>query len=95
MLLRAFPKSIKVDAEVQASMLMEKVAPAFPPEIAGMVRLSIVVGNDGSVLEVDLLAGPDSLMAAALDAVKQWKYRPTRLNGRPVEVQSTVELLVP
>jgi outer membrane biosynthesis protein TonB len=35
------------------------------------------------------------LMAAALDAVKQWKYRPTRLNGRPVEVQSTVELLVP
>ena len=73
-------------------MLIEKLDPAFPPQIAGTVRLSIVVGTGGDVLEVKPVAGPDSLLPAAVEAVRQWRYRPTRLNGRPVEVQSTVEL---
>jgi outer membrane biosynthesis protein TonB len=89
---REFPKRIRVDALTQAAMLIEKLDPAFPPSIAGKVRLSIVVGSGGDVLEVKPVAGPDTLFPAAVEAVRQWRYRPTRLNGRPVEVQSTVEL---
>jgi protein TonB len=47
------------------------------------------------VLEVDPLAGPDPLISSAVDAVRQWKYRPTLLNGRSVEVETTVDVPFP
>jgi len=58
-------------------------------------RIKISAAVQASVLEVTPLAGPEDLTARAIEAVRQWKYRPTKLNGRAVEVQSTVELFVP
>jgi TonB family protein len=94
-MLREFPTRIKIEPDVQATMLLEEAAPVYPSQASGTVRLTIIVGNDGNVLEVRPISGPDDLVAEATEAVKRWKYRPTTLNGRPVEVQSTVELLVP
>ena len=86
---------IRVEAAWHESMLAERVMPAKSSQDGAMVQLTIVVGTDGSVLETRPLAGPEEHIALAADAVRQWKYRPTKLNGRPVEVESTVELFVP
>ena len=89
--LREFPKRIKCGDDWQAAMLLEKVAPAAH-EGAGTVELRIVVGHDGGVMEVLPVSGPEELLEPAISAVKQWLFRPTTLNGRPIEVQSTVRL---
>jgi protein TonB len=61
---------------------------------SGVVKLAVVIGKDGTVIEVDRLDGPESLISSAVAAVKRWKYKPTLLNGRPVEVETTVEVNV-
>jgi hypothetical protein len=86
------PQRIRVAAGEQASMLLESASPDPPPSVAGVVRLAIVIGHDGAVIDALPLAGPEPLIPAALDAVGRWRYRPTLLNGRPVEVQTTVEI---
>ena len=91
--LAAFPQRIKVEASVQDSMLIEKVSPVDPPQgETGAVQLTVVVGKDGSVIDVNPLDGPQSLIDCAIAAVRRWRYRPTLLNGRPVEVQTSVEV---
>jgi hypothetical protein len=88
------PRRVRVSASDQASMLVEKVLPDRS-DIAGLVNLAIVVGNDGAVIDSIPLAGPEPLIPAALDAVSRWRYRPMLLNGRPVEVQTTVDVSFP
>ena len=56
------------------------------------MHLSAVIGRDGRVKEVSLLDGEPALAQAAIDAVRQWVYRPTLLNGEPVEVRTTVDV---
>jgi protein TonB len=85
-MLREFPTRIKIEPDVQATMLVEKVAPVCPVEASGTIRLTIIVGNDGTVSEVRPTSGPDDLVEAASEAVKQWKYRPMKLNGRKCKV---------
>jgi hypothetical protein len=85
------PKRIHIEGSFQESHLIGKVAPLHPPG-AGVVHLSVVVGKDGSVIQVDPLDGPQQLIGPVVDAVKQWKYRPTLLNGHPVEVLTNVEV---
>ena len=88
---------IRVGGNVQATRLIRQVKPAYPEVakaagIEGAVLLNAVIGKDGNLLSVTVankLADPD-LAAAALNAVKQWKYQPTLLNGEPVEVMTTV-----
>jgi protein TonB len=65
--------------------------------IQGVVVLSVVIGKDGSVQELKLVSGHPLLAPAALDAVKQWTYKPTLLNGQPVDVstQATVNFTLP
>ena len=89
--LREFPKRIKCGDDWQADMLLERVAPAAH-EGAGKVDLTIVVGHDGGVIEVRPMSGSEELIAPAINAVKQWRFRPTTLNGRPVEVQARVRV---
>lgn len=60
--------------------------------IQGTVQLHVVIGIEGNVKQVDVLSGPPELTAAATDAVKQWRYQPTLLNGDPVEVDTTVSI---
>lgn len=88
---------INVGGNVQQANLISKVTPAYPAEakqdrIQGKVTLQVIINKDGHVEEVSVLEGPDVLVQAAVEAVRQWVYRPTLLNGEPVKVQTTVDV---
>jgi protein TonB len=89
------PKRIRVPARMAEANLVYDVAPKYPPEagrarIEGTVVLLAVIGKDGSVEEVRIKSGLSVLAQAAIEAVKQWRYRPYLLNGEPVEVDSQI-----
>jgi protein TonB len=89
------PSRIRVGGNVQSAMVVTKVAPVYPAAakaagITGTVNLSVIVGTDGTVQELTVVDGPPELTQSALDAVKQWVYRPSRLNGNPVQVETTI-----
>jgi len=91
------PKRIRVGGNVQAVNLVTQVKPVYPPEakqagVQGTVELQAVIGKDGRVQDIKVLSGHPLLAAAALDAVKNWVYRPTLLNGEPVEVSTTIDV---
>ena len=58
--------------------------------VSGNVVLHAIIGPDGTVEKLDAISGPDVLKPAALEAVRQWSYKPYLLNGQPVEVDTTV-----
>jgi protein TonB len=75
--------------------LIYKVQPQYPAaarlmHIAGPVRLRAVIGKDGGVTELEVLSGNPILVQAAVDAVREWRYRPTRLNEEAVEVETYI-----
>jgi protein TonB len=77
--------------------LVHDVAPKYPPEagragIEGTVVLLAVIGKDGTVKDVRVEKGLPVLAQAAIEAVKQWRYRPYLLNGEPVEVDSQITI---
>ena len=91
------PKRIRVPARVVEANLIHDVAPTYPAEagrarIEGAVVLLAVIGKDGSVQDVRVESGLPILAQAAIDAVKQWRYRPYLLNGEPVEVDSRITI---
>jgi outer membrane biosynthesis protein TonB len=91
------PQRIKVGGNVQAANLISKVTPAYPVEakaahIQGKVRFTAFIGKDGVIERLDLVEGPALLVPAATDAVKQWIYKPTLLNGNPVEVITQIDV---
>jgi hypothetical protein len=92
------PQRIRVEGSDHKTKLIEKTTPRHfgegEPE-TGTVKLAVLIGNDGTVIDVDPLAGPESLISSAVDAVRRWKYKPTLLNGRPVEIETTVEIAFP
>jgi TonB family protein len=90
-------KRIMVGGAVQQTKLVTQVRPVYPPEakaarITGAVKLSALIGKDGSIQNLDVLSGEPVLVQSALDAVKQWVYQPTLLNGQPVEVLTEIDL---
>jgi protein TonB len=79
-------------------MIVNKVQPVYPPlarqtRVQGTVRLHAIISKDGSVQQLEVMSGHPLLVQAALDAVKQWRYRPTLLNGEPVEVDTTIDVI--
>ncbi len=58
----------------------------------GVVRFNALIGVDGAIKALQLVEGPELLVPAATDSVKQWIYRPTLLNGDPVEVVTQIEV---
>ena len=89
------PQRIRQGGNVQQAMQIVKVQPVYPPlakqaRIQGVVILEAIIGKDGAVTEVKVISGHPLLQQAAIDAVSQWKYKPTLLNGEPVEVVTTV-----
>jgi protein TonB len=91
------PQRIRVGGNVQAANLINQVRPVYPPlakqaRISGVVELSAVIGKDGRVQDLKVIKGHPLLVQAALDAVKNWVYRPTLLNGEPVEVSTTIDV---
>jgi periplasmic protein TonB len=92
------PQRIRVGGNVEAASLINKVQPEYPPiaqaaHVSGTVVLRAVISKNGSIEQLQFVSGPPLLMKAAMDAVKQWHYRPTVLNGEPVEVETTVDVV--
>jgi len=93
----AIPARVRVSSAVQQANLITKVDPVYPPlaiqaRISGEVRFTAIIGKDGNVLNVQLVSGHPLLVAPATEAVKQYVYRPTLLNGNPVEVITQVDV---
>jgi protein TonB len=89
---------IRQGGNVTAAMLVNRVQPVYPPlarqtRISGTVRLHAIIGKDGSVQQLEVIQGHPLLVQSALDAVRQWRYRPTLLNGEPVEVDTTIDVI--
>jgi protein TonB len=89
---------ITVGGLVQEARILRKVIPAYPPlarqaRVSGTVRFTAIIGRDGTIQNLTLLSGNPLLVQAATDAVRQWRYRPTLLNGEPVEVISPIEVV--
>jgi TonB family protein len=85
----------QVPAEVMEKLLVHRVEPAYPAEarkekLQGVIALDIVVGRDGSVLNMRALNGPEILARAAMDGLRWWKFSPYRVNGEPAVVETTV-----
>jgi len=90
-------KRVRLAARVAEANLVHEVAPKYPPEagqarIEGAVVLMAVIGKDGCVQDVQVESGLPVLAQAAVDAVKQWRYKPYLLNGEPVEVASRITI---
>src|SRR5580693_2594041 len=95
---KATPSRIRVGGNVAAAKLVRQVTPLYPPiaktaHISGTVILHAVIAKDGSIQELTYISGPPLLMKNAMDAVRQWRYSPTLLNGEPVEVDTTISVV--
>jgi protein TonB len=91
----ATPQRVRVSAGVTEGLLIHKVQPAYPPlarsaRIQGQVVLQAVIGKDGTIQGLHAVSGHPMLTPAAIDAVKQWRYKPYFLNGEPVEVDTQI-----
>lgn len=92
------PQRIQRGGNVQAALLVNKVQPLYPPlarqtRISGTVRLHAIISKAGTIQELSVISGHPLLVRAALDAVQQWRYRPTLLNQEPVEVDTTIDVI--
>jgi TonB family protein len=91
------PQRIRVGGNVQAQNLITKVTPVYPPlakaaRITGTVSFAVTIAKEGTVGNIEIVSGHPLLVPSALEAVKQWVYRPTLLNGEPVEVLTQVDI---
>jgi len=90
-------KPVTVTSDIQAAKLIKKVQPVYPrlaimARISGTVHLTGIIGKDGSIQQLQVIDGPPLLVTAAVDAVRQWVYRPTLLSGKPVEVIAPISV---
>ena len=93
----AAPTRIRVGGNVQSAMIIRKTPPVYPQlaksaRVQGVVHLAAVIAKDGTIQELHSLGGPALLIGAAMDAVKTWIYKPTLLNGEPVQVETTIDV---
>jgi protein TonB len=93
----ATPQRIRVGGNVQQANLIRKVQPVYPPlakqaRIQGTVRFTAIIGKDGTIQNLQLVTGHPLLVEAARQAVSQWQYKPTLLNGEPVEVVTQIDV---
>lgn len=88
---------VTVGGNVQSAKLVHQVKPSYPPlakqaRIQGVVRLQASIAKDGSIQNLTLTSGHPLLVPAAMEAVKQWRYQPTTLNGEVVEVLTQIDV---
>jgi periplasmic protein TonB len=93
----ATPTRVRMGGQVEAAKLIHEVQPEYPvlardARIGGTVRLQAIISRDGKVQDLTLLSGQPLLVQAAMEAVKQWVYQPTYLNGTAVEVLTEVDV---
>src|SRR5437763_8758942 len=94
----ATPQRVRVSQGVSQGLLVRKVNPNYPPlarqaRIQGQVVLQAEISKDGSIENLRLVSGHPMLAPAAIDAVKQWKYKPYFLHGEPVEVETQITVI--
>ena len=90
-------KPVVVGGDVQAAKLIRQVTPVYPTlakqaRVSGTVYLEAIIGRNGAIESLRVKSGSGLLAPAAVDAVRQWLYRPTLLNGVPVEVLTEIEV---
>ncbi len=93
----ATPQRVRVSQGVSQGLLIHKVQPSYPPlarqaRIQGTVVLQALIGKDGNIQNLHVVSGHPMLTNSALEAVKEWKYKPYYLNGEPVEVETTINV---
>ena len=91
------PQRIRVGGNVQQAKLIRQPKPIYPPlakqaRISGVVHLNAIIGKDGTIQNLTVAGGHPLLVPAAMEAVKQWVYAPTLLNGEPVEVVTQIDV---
>ena len=84
-------------SDASAQLLVKKVKPEYPKDlqnqgVQGLVVLKIRISKQGDVMDVTLASGPPALAPYAINAVKQWKYKPFLLNGNPLMVDTEVHV---
>jgi TonB family protein len=93
-----FPFQKPKTGSIVPAKLVKKVQPEYPAEarekrIEGTVKLQVIVGKDGSVTFQNVVEGDPLLSPAAIEAVRQWRYEPWQLNGQPVEMETTIDVV--
>ncbi|MGH9492808.1 MAG: energy transducer TonB [Terriglobales bacterium] len=94
---RIAPQRVRVSQGVSEGNLITKVTPPYPPmakmaRVQGAVILQAVISKSGTIENLRVVSGHPMLVQSALDAVRQWRYRPYLLNGEPVEVETQITL---
>jgi protein TonB len=93
----AAPQKLRVSEGVAAGNLLRKIEPQYPQmakiaHIQGDVILAATISKNGAIENLHQVSGHPILVQAAMEAVKQWKYKPYLLNGEPVEVETTIKV---
>jgi protein TonB len=91
------PPKVRVGGNVAQANLISQPKPVYPADakrdrIQGTVTLEVEIAEDGTVRDITSAQGPQELIQSAVDAVKQWVYRPTLLNGQAVAVVTTIDV---
>ncbi len=89
---------LKLSEGVLQAQLISRIEPQYPylakeTKTEGTVYLHAIISRDGRITSLDVISGHPLLVKAALDAVRQWRYRPTMLNGEPVEVETSITVI--
>ncbi len=87
-----------ISPDVAQGFLLTRVRPIYPPaalaaRVSGIVLMQAIIGMDGHIKNLQIISGPALLQQAAVDAVKQWVYRPYLLNGEPIAVKTTINVI--
>jgi protein TonB len=91
-------RPVKIVEGILEAQLISRIEPRYPPlalqlKQAGTVVLHAIISRDGRINALEVVSGSPFFVKAALDAVRQWRYRPTMLNGEPVEVETTITVV--
>ena len=91
-------KPVAISSGVAAGMLIQKTPTLYPPiaksaRVSGTVELHATISKNGTIKDLQVLSGPAMLRQAAVDAVRNWRYKPYRLNNEPTEVETTISVI--
>jgi protein TonB len=91
-------RPVAISSGVATGMLIQRTPPDYPPiartaRVAGTVELHATISTNGRIKDLQVVSGPVMLRQAALDAVRNWRYKPYRLNNQPVEVETTINVV--
>ena len=92
---RPAPGPLHVSTGVSEGMLLAPIRPVYPAiaraaGVHGTVVVEAVISREGKIESLRVVSGPVMLQGAAIDAIREARYRPYRLNGQPTEVQTTI-----